>query len=211
MSRLLQTIQVQGQVCTAMGSSMYGDVLERVAADVEADGVFAAILAGHENDSGRLALPLRLLGGLHRLVLDGRAPALRPWYPSVGGHWDAEAGWPDIVRGASEHTDYLRGALDQPPQPNEVARSAALIGGLLTLADRFDSPVRLFEIGCSAGLNLRADTYRFGYPGGCWAPPILPVCVTHRGGAPRPPAASLRIAERHGYDIAPLDATSADG
>ena len=75
-----------------MGSSMYGDVLQRVAADVEAGGVFAAILAGHENDSGRLALPLRLLGGLHRLVLDGRAPALRRWYPSAGGHWDAEAG-----------------------------------------------------------------------------------------------------------------------
>ena len=97
-SRLLQTIQVQGQVCAAMGSSMYGDVLQQVAADVEADGVFAAILAGHENDSGRLALPLRLLGGLHRLVLDGRAPALRRWYPSVGGRWDAEVGWPDIVQ-----------------------------------------------------------------------------------------------------------------
>ncbi len=98
MSRLLQTIQVQGQVCAAMGSSMYGDVLQQVAADVEADGVFAAILSGHENDSGRLALPLRLLGGLHRLVLDGRAPALRRWYPSVGGHWDAEAGWPESCR-----------------------------------------------------------------------------------------------------------------
>src|SRR5271156_2019816 len=47
-SRLLQTIQVQGQVCAAMGSSMYGDVLHQVAADVEADGVFAAILAGTE-------------------------------------------------------------------------------------------------------------------------------------------------------------------
>ena len=121
MSRLLQTIQVQGQVCAAMGSSMYGDVLQQVAADVEADGVFAAILAGHENDSGRLALPLRLLGGLHRLVLDGRAPALRRWYPSVGGHWDAEAGWPDIVQAAGEHTEYLRGALDSRRRPTRSA------------------------------------------------------------------------------------------
>src|ERR1700683_152748 len=99
-----------------MGSLMYGDVLQRVAADVEAGGVFAAILAGHENDSGRLALPLRLLGGLHRLVLDGRASALRRWYPSVGGHWDTEAGWPDIVQAASEHADFLHAALNQPPQ-----------------------------------------------------------------------------------------------
>ena len=59
-----------------------------------------------------------------------------------------------------------RGALDQPPQTNEVGRSAALLGGLLVLVDRFQLPVRLFEIGCSAGLNLRADHYRYRHPGG---------------------------------------------
>ena len=211
MIRLLRTIQLQGQVCAVMGSSMYGDVLQQVAANVEADGVFAAILAGHENDSGRLALPLRLLGGLHRLALDGRAPALRRWYPSIGGHWDTEAGWPDIVQAASEHADYLRGALDQPPQTNEVGRSAALIGGLLALVDRFELPVRLFEIGCSAGLNLRADHYRYRYLGGEWGPADSAVIVDDAWRGPLPPAASLRIAERHGYDIAPLDATSSDG
>jgi hypothetical protein len=210
-SRLLRTIQVQGQVCTGMGSPMYGDVLERVAADVEAGGVFAAILAGHENDSGRLALPLRLLGGLHRLALDGRAPALRSWYPSVGGRWDAEAGWPDIVEAAAEHADYLRGALAQAPQTNEVGRSAALIGGLLVLVDRFDLPVRLFEIGCSAGLNLRADQFRYRHAGGEWGPADSPVIVDDAWRGPVPPAAGLRIAERRGYDIAPLDATSSDG
>jgi hypothetical protein len=210
-SRLLQTIQVQGQVCAAMGSPMYSDVLQQVAADVEAGGVFATILAGHETDSGRLAMPLRLLGGLHRLVLDGRAPALRRWYPSVGGHWDTEAGWPDIVQAASEHTGYLRGALDQPPQTNEVGRSAALIGGLLALVNRFDLPVRLFEIGCSAGLNLRADHYRYRYPAGEWGPIDSPVIVDDAWQGPLPPDASLRIVERQGYDIAPLDATNPDG
>src|ERR1700743_157778 len=210
-SRLLRSIQLQGQVCAGMGSPMYGDVLQQVAADVEAGGVFAAILAGHENDSGRLALPLRLLGGLHRLVLDGRAPALRRWYPSVGGHWDTEAGWPDIVQAASEHTEYLRGALDPPPQTNEGGRSAALIGGLLALVDRFDSPVRLFEIGCSAGLNLRAEHFRYRHPGGGGGPADSPVILDDAWRGPLPPAANLRIAERHGYDIAPLDATSSDG
>src|SRR6202012_5370918 len=107
-SRLLRSIQVQGQVCAGMGSPMYGDVLQQVAADVEAGGGFAAILAGHENDSGRLAMPLRLLGGLHRLVLDGRAPALRRWYPSVGGRWDADAGRPAIAQTAPAHAENLR-------------------------------------------------------------------------------------------------------
>jgi hypothetical protein len=210
-SRLLRSIRVQGQVCAGMGSSMYGDVLERVAADVEAGGVFAAILSGHEHASGRLALPLRLLGGLHRLVLDGRASELRRWYPSTGGHWDAEAGWPDIAGAAVGHADFLRAALDQPPQTNEVGRSAGLIGGLLILADRFGLPIRLFEIGCSAGLNLRADHYRYRYPGGGWGRADSPVTVDDAWRSQLPPAAALRIVERHGYDIAPLDATSSDG
>jgi hypothetical protein len=212
MSRLLQTIAVQGQVCAGMGSAMYGDVLQLVAGDVEAGGVFARIFAGHENDSGRMALPLRLLGGLHRLALEGRAPALRHWYPSVGGDWDAEAAKPDIMQTAAEHAEYLRAALDQAPQTNEVGRAAALIGGLLMLVDRFGLPVRLFEIGCSAGLNLRADHYRYRYPGGDWGAADSPVTIddSWRGELP-PTAAGLNIVERHGYDIAPLDATDTDG
>jgi hypothetical protein len=210
-SRLLRSIRVQGEVCAGMGSAMYGDVLQRVAADVEAGGVFAAILAGHENDSGRLALPLRLLGGLHRLVLDSRAPELRRRYPSTGGRWDAEAAWPDIKRVATGHADYLRAALDSPPQTNEVGRSAALIGALLHLAARFDWPIRLFEIGCSAGLNLRADYHRYRYPGGQWGPADSPVTIDDAWRGQLPPAADLQIVERHGYDIAPLDATSSDG
>jgi hypothetical protein len=209
--RLLRSLHVQGQACAGLGSPMYGDVLERVAADVDAGGVFAMILSGHENDPGRLALPLRLLGGLHRLVLDGRASALRRWYPSTGGHWDADAAWPDIALAAADHAEALRAALDQPPQTNEVGRSAALIGALLILAHRFGLPIRLFEIGCSAGLNLRADHYLYRYPGGQWGPTDSPVTIDDAWRGRLPPPADLRIVERRGYDIAPLDATGRDG
>jgi hypothetical protein len=211
MSRLLRTLQVQGQVCVGLGSPMYGDILDRIAADVEAGGVFAVILSGHESDLGRLATPLRLLGGLHRLVLDGRAPTLRRWYPSTDGHWDNEAAWPEIALAAAEHADQLRAALDQPPQTNEVGRSAALIGGLLILARRFGLPIRLFEIGCSAGLNLRADHYRYHYAGGQWGPTDSPVTIADAWRGRLPPAGVLRIVERRGYDIAPLDATTRNG
>src|ERR1700739_1800203 len=85
-SRLLRSLQLQGQICAGMGSPMYGDVLDRVSADVHGGGVFAAILSGHENDSGRLAVPLRLLGGLHRLGLDGRAPRVSRRYSTTRGH-----------------------------------------------------------------------------------------------------------------------------
>ena len=37
------------------------------------------------------AYAFRMLGGVHRLVLDGRAEALAAHYPSVGGDGDAVA------------------------------------------------------------------------------------------------------------------------
>ncbi|MCV7402087.1 DUF2332 family protein [Mycobacterium fragae] len=210
-SRLTRSLRLQGRACADLGSPMYGDLLDRVGADVEARGIFSEILSGHENDPVRQALPLRLLGGLHRLVLDARAPALRRWYPSTGGQWDAEAAWPEVKLAASDHAEALRAALDHPPQTNEVGRSAALIGALLILARRFGLPIRLFEIGCSAGLNLRADHYCYRYPDEHWGPADSPVTIDDawRGRLPAP--AALHIEERHGFDIAPLDATTHDG
>ena len=208
---LLHTLRSQGRFCGRSGSPMYDELFELVAADVEAGGVFATILSGHEDDSGRHAVPLRLLGGLHRLVLDGRAPALRRWYPSTGGSWDAHPAWPQILAAAIDHADALRAALDQPPQTNEVGRSAALIGGLLRVGRVFGYPIRLFEIGSSAGLNLRADHYRYRHAGGRWGPIDSPVTIDDAWRGQLPPAGQLRIAERHGYDIAPIDVTDGEG
>lgn len=209
--QLPNSLRSQGRACAALGSPMYAELLQRVVADVGAGGVFAQILAGHESDPGRLAVPLRLLGGLHRLALDGRAPELRPWYPSTGGSWAADAAWPHIVSAAADHIGVLRAALNQPPQTNEVGRAAALVGGLLVLADQFPLPIRLVEIGCSAGLNLRAEHYRYLFPGGHWGPPHSPVTVADAWHGNLPPRATVRIVERDGYDIAPIDATTSEG
>jgi len=208
---LVHTLRSQGRFCGSSGSPMYDELFELVAEDVESGGVFATILSGHEDDSARHAVPLRLLGGLHRLVLDRRAPTLRRWYPSTGGTWDAEAAWPEIVLAAANHYDSLRAALDQPPQTNEVGRSAALIGGLLRINRGFDFPVRLFEIGSSAGLNLRADHYRYRYADSQWGPVDSPVIIDDAWHGALPPVGAVRIVERHGYDIAPIDVTGADG
>jgi hypothetical protein len=208
---LLHTLRSQGRFCGASGSPMYDELFELVAADVEAGGVFATILSGHENDPSREAVPLRLLGGLHRLVLDGRAPALRRWYPSTAGTWDAETAWPEILLTAANHTDALRAALGQSPQTNEVGRSAVLIGGLLRINRGFGFPVRLFEIGSSAGLNLRPDHYHYHYAGGQWGPVDSPVTIDDAWHGQLPPEGAVRIVERHGYDIAPIDVTGTDG
>lgn len=213
---LLHMLRSQGRFCAGSGSAMYGELFELVAADVEADGVFANILAGHEDDPSGHAVPLRLLGGLHRMVLDGRAERLRRWYPSTGGAWDTERAWPEIAAFASEHSEVLRAALAHPPQTNEVGRSAALIGGLLCINHEFGLPIRLFEIGSSAGLNLRADRFHYRYPGGRWGPaeaPVVidPVVIDDAWHGQLPPDGTIAIIERRGHDIAPIDVTGAAG
>ncbi len=212
---MIEVLRRQGRICASLGSPMYGELLDRIADDADAGGAFADVLRGHQDDPIGSAIALRLIGGLHRLVFEGRAPELARWYPSVGGTWDIAGAWADITAAATTHHDRLRAALDTVPQTNEVGRSAALIGGLLRLVasreTRSPMPVRLFEIGASAGLNLRADQYLYRYPDGQWGPEGSPVVIDDAWHGLRPPQIPLRIVERHGFDIAPVDAASDDG
>src|SRR6185503_3298654 len=84
--------RLQATACERLGSPMYAELLTRLAADIEAGGPVAAVLRGHEDDSGPSALALRLLGSVHRLVLERRAGALAAYYPSVGGTWEPAGG-----------------------------------------------------------------------------------------------------------------------
>src|SRR5439155_22930028 len=99
------------------------------------------------------AVPLRFLGGVHRIVLEGRAPALAAYYPSAGGAFDADEP-PEQLRAAflatiEESRDELIDALGKPVQTNEVGRSAVLLLGYLTVSQTFRLPLRVLEIGAS--------------------------------------------------------------
>ncbi|MDD9347282.1 MULTISPECIES: DUF2332 family protein [unclassified Mumia] len=203
----------QARACGRLGSPMYEGMLTALADDVVAGGPARAAFGDLVSDGAELpSVPgLRLAGGLHRLVLEGEAPGLEEFYPSVGGRWDLGGAWQHVLAVIDQHGATLRRALDLTPQTNEVGRSAALVGGLLRTADRFALPVRLLEIGASAGLNLRADHFRFGSPSGWWGPADSPVVMADAWAGPLPPVdAPLEVVERRGFDLAPLDVARAE-
>src|SRR5207302_152409 len=85
----------QAAACGLIGSPLYHLLLERAAGDVQAGGPAWEVLKGHHADPRGSMLGLRLMGAVHRLVLEGAAPELARFYASVGGDEPSE-------RGASE-------------------------------------------------------------------------------------------------------------
>ena len=194
----------QAEACESLGSPLYAALLRRAADDVESGGVTAEILAGYDDAPPGAAVSLRLAGAVHRLVLARRAPALAVHYPSVGGTYvpgDAaadEAIWTAFRQVLVDHRDDVRETLTRPPQTNETGRSLPLIGALAAISTRSAGrPVRLVEIGASAGLNLRAEA-------------LVPV---HRASdlAALPPSQPYVVTDRLGCDLDPLDPTTTCG
>lgn len=204
-----EVLAFQADACRAAGSGLYEQVLRAALSDLEAGGVCARVLDDRQEDPFGSALALRFLGAVHRIALEGRAPALAALYPSTGG--DPSAGDPAtaFLATVAEHEGELRSRLANAVQTNEVGRSAALVGGYVEIARRFRLPLRVREIGASAGLNLRFDRYCYdtgaqvaGDPGsplrfeGFWEPPLPDL------------AGELVVVDRRGCDRNPLDPTA---
>ena len=160
-----------------LGSPMYQGLLERMAEDARAGGPCLPALEPQAAKSRMLA-PLLLLAAIHRLVLEGRLPDAARFYPSAGGQFDLDGLWPHFLAAVP------RAVLPPCVQTNEIGRSRALLPGFVEVARRTGLPLRLLEIGASAGLNLRWDHFPFlDAPG------------------------DVQIAERRGCDLNPIDPT----
>lgn len=206
-------VAVQAAACAQSGSPLYGRILDGVVADLEAMGISAALLADRGDDPVGSALPLRFLGAVHRLVLEGRAPALAAFYPSVGGT-DAGDPVPAFLATLRDHRDELTRRLDDGVQTNEVGRSAVLVGGYATVARRTGLPLRVLEVGSSAGLNLRWDHYAYvrrdGSVAGVAGSPVRFDGVWAGDAEPSLPD-RFEVAIRRGCDRSPIDPTTDDG
>jgi hypothetical protein len=202
----------QAPHCEQLGSSLYAELCRWTAQDVEADGPLLDVLAGHEHDPLESMLQLRLLGAVHRLVLRGEAPALAGCYPSTGGEATVDVTWRVFREIVVERRAQLRELIELPVQTNEVGRSRALALGFAEAARRTALPLRLLEVGSSAGLNLRWDRFRYESGAFVFGDPGSPVRLRdyHEGRELRAPA-SVDVVERAGCDEHPVDAATVLG
>ncbi len=230
-----ERLRVQAGHCERIGSPLYAGLLERAAADFEASGPTEAVLRGHEDDPTDSMLALRLMGAVNRLVLRGEEPALAELYAAP--ERDPEAEWIEFRAVLGRNAEELRGLVESPVQTNEVGRCAALLPALLAVAAETGLPLRLLEVGASAGLNLRWDSYRYeapgfagelsesgtsGFagesperpaPGFSWGPTDSPVRLEFELGGELQlgMAAQVEVAERRGCDAAPVDPATIEG
>src|SRR3954451_10515220 len=116
--------------CRRLGSPIYGHLLEKAADDLEAGGPVWRVVEPYVGRPINFTHHLRLLGETHRLALAGDAPELAAHYPSTGGDGDSDAAWDAFIDLVDERDIKLEHAV----QTNEVGRSAALLGGFLTVA-----------------------------------------------------------------------------
>lgn len=199
--------RAQARQCAKLGSPIYAALLEHAAEDLERGGPFADLVVGYRGHPALDALPFRIFGRVHALVLEGRAPGLARFYPSAGGAFEPDGAWRALLQLVEDERETLREAAERGRvQTNEVLRSTALLPGFLRVASRTRLPLRLREIGASAGLNLLFDRYRFALGPHAWGDPASPLRLeTAWEGAAPDLDAEVRVADRRGCDVAPID------
>ena len=202
-------VRLQEEACERAGSVLYARLLSAMAADVDTGGIFGELMEPFAANALADAIPLRLLAAVHRIVLDGRAPDLARFYPSVGGT-DAGDPVPAFVATVVRLRDEVEAGMHLGVQTNEVGRACALVGGFHRAAEA-GLPLRLLEVGASAGLLLRWDQYGYRWTDGEWGR-TDGLCFDGPWDGPAPSfVPGLRVAERRGCDVNPIDITTDAG
>lgn len=201
--------------CRMLGSPLTADICEILGHEMQPDhGLVARKILSWPGDPFPRAdaVPLRLCGGLHALVLTGQDKALAKSYAERNP--SAEV----LLNALITHEQHLLKWLDSPPQTNEVGRGSVIIAAARFLAERYDLPIRALELGASAGLNLNFQHFHLSPQGAL--PPSGPkgpdspgifdkeeagkvnLCPQWEGEYPHAP---FQVVAAEGVDLRPVD------
>ena len=158
---------------------LYAAICRSVAEDPELVAVTA-----EAPESGQQ--PNVLLAAVHYLILSGLAHPLAEVYAGRADPTRAPALFRDLC--LARRADIAHLLASRHTQTNEPGRATVLAVGLAVAAEKIGGTIGLLDAGCSAGLNLLIDQYRFEYgPAGGLGPLDSPVTISCElsGTAPR--------------------------
>ncbi|GMN02681.1 DUF2332 domain-containing protein [Erythrobacter sp. MTPC3] len=195
--------EINAAPCTAR-------IVRALKAVLRTDTLTGRRIAGWEGLTLKDAMPLRVAGGLHHLLLSGQDDRLaRVYSGQIADQQRVDALVCELVE---QFDAQLLPWLDGPPQTNEAGRAASIMGGLLWLAQRTQRKFELFELGASAGVITMLDRYRFTLGETVVGPANSPMHIAPEWKGASPPAATedFEILSVAGCDLAPIDLSDAD-
>ncbi len=207
-----EAFQETGDSCRALGSDFTARLCHVIASRLSRDSVVGEAVLTWQGDASNKGdvLAMRLAGALHALVITGADENLARVYPPNSAPSDDDLFWTVLASSMDVHSEHIIDRLQFAPQTNEIRRSSAIYAGLMEIGRRFELPLILSEIGASAGLNLLCDQYRYEFgskhSGNLGSRVILSPELRGR----TPEITEIKIADRSGCDLNPLDINSED-
>ncbi|MEP5937373.1 MAG: DUF2332 domain-containing protein [Erythrobacter sp.] len=165
-------------------------------------------IANWEGLSLKDAMPLRIAGGFHHLVLTGADDRLQAVY--AGALTDQDQIDQLVVDIVQRFDERLLPWLEGPPQTNEAGRSASIMAGLVWLSSQLGPRFELFELGASAGVITMLDRYRFDLGGVQLGQEQSPMQIAPEWRGSSPPDNPVEIMSVKGCDVAPINLADAD-
>ena len=206
-ARIENGIRWQAEHCRRNGAPVTAQIIDAQVPLMKSDTAVGRRIANWPGLPLEDAMPLRLAGGFHHLLLTGDEKRLKPVYR--GDITDQAA--VDVIVAAlvADHDARLLPWLDGPPQTNEAGRSASFMAGLMWLSGRLGPRFELNELGASAGINSMMDRYHYDLGGVTAGPPTSPMQIKPKWRGPPPPDNPVEIIAIKGCDQAPIDLSDA--
>ncbi|HEX7821423.1 MAG TPA: DUF2332 family protein [Sphingobium sp.] len=190
----------QAKVTRALGSPFVAAVLEAAQRQIDRAPRTAALIANWPGNPAAAAIAMRFNGAIHALARQGKLPRLHALYQREHDDYDGAIG--DAL--AAEDGFIATWMLD-PPQTNEVGRSAGIIAALMVARQETGCAFDLLELGSSCGLNLNLARYAYDLGGTAAGATDSPVFIAPGWRGPAPAFAPVDVVRARGVDLSPLD------
>lgn len=207
-SQIAAGIAIQAEHCRRNGAPVTARIVDAQVALMAGDTAVGRRIANWPGLPLEDAMPLRLAGGFHHLLLTGADKRMDPVY--CGDVTSQDAVDAIVTAVTRDHDARLLPWLDGPPQTNEAGRSASFMAGLMWLSGRLGPRFELNELGASAGINTMMDRYHYDLGGVCIGVAASPMQLRPVWRGTPPPANPVEFMAIRGCDQAPVDLSDGD-